>query len=241
MKNKLHLMSFLLKVITTFFTITTTTNIKNENLIMFLILILISLFYYKNETKEKIDKKNKKYYILFSFLISFSQILGSIIYKYQFSREVSALREFINIKTIINIIGLFFIFYTLLVTYVPKLLKINILQREKKYSRLKLFAIAFIVIFICWIPYFLALYPGILTADSISQFSSFVNGFNIVSDHHPVIHTVFMGITYKIGYFIFHSVNAATSFVSIAQMMFMASIFSYLCVWLYKKMFQKLF
>lgn len=235
MKNKKNVIFLLFKAFTTFLMILNVTNIKNDSLIIFLFFVLVFGFYYKNDYKNffKVEKKN--IYVLFSILISFSQILGSLVYKYQFSRDVSVIRSLLTIDNFINIVGLFFLIYTLLVMYVPKLLNINIFSKERKYSDIKFFSICFLVIFICWIPYFLTLYPGILTADSISQFSSFIDGFNIISDHHPVIHTLLIGIIYKIGYFLFHSVNIATSFVAFVQMMIMASIFSYFCVWLHKR------
>lgn len=239
MKKKSHTLLLLFQIITTFLMLLNLTNIKNENLMLFLFLVFISIFYYNNGYKKDIRVSNQKIYMLFSMMISFSQILGTTIYKYQFSKEVSALREFISIKNFINIIGLFFLIYTLLITYVPKLLKINITSSKKDYSNIKVFIVSFLIILACWIPYFLTLFPGVLTSDSISQFSSIINEFNIISDHHPVAHTVFIGFLYKIGFFIFNNVNFATSFVSFIQMTIMITIFSYLCVWLYKKNISK--
>lgn len=232
MKDRLW---FIFKVLVTVLMLLNITNIKCESLFVFLFLIFIFLFYRNSSAFIKECGKKANIYRLFSFLISISQVLGSIIYKFQFSRDVSVAREFFTVKSFINVFGLYFLIFTLLTRYVPELLKINVLSNKKKYSNLKLFIISLIIILICWIPYFLTLYPGVLTADSISQFSSFVNGFNIVSDHHPVIHTVFIGMIYNVGFFMFHNVNLATGFVSITQMIIMASIFSYFLMWLYKR------
>lgn len=231
MKCKKYLF-LLFEVVTTFLMLFNISNIKNESFISFLLLIIVFCFYYGLNKKDVFKNENKLIYFLFSFLISISQVLGSLVYKYQFSREISVLKMFFSFESLISILGLFFLIYTLLVVYIPKLLKLDFLSKNDNVNCLKLFLICFFVIIICWLPYFLSLYPGVLTADSISQFSSFVNGFNIVSDHHPVIHTIFIGIIYKIGFLIFNNVNIATAFVSFIQMSLMASIFSYLCVWL---------
>ena len=234
MKDKIRYIFYLFKVITTFLMIYNFTSIKSQYFFQFLFLLLICFFYYNYDFKKIRIVKNKKCYLVFSFLISFSQVLGSLVYNYQFSREISVLKEAFSLTFFINVIGLFFLIYSLLIIFVPKLLKLNVFSSDNRVSKVKMFCIFFLVMMLCWIPYFLTLYPGILTADSISQFSSFVDGFNIVSDHHPVIHTLFIGYIYKLGFLIFHNVNSATAFVSFIQMSIMASIFSYFCLWLYK-------
>lgn len=234
MKKKLFLF---FEIIFTYLMMMNILEIKNYNSFSLLLLILISFLYYEIDykNKSKMKKEEKKNYLIFSFLISFSQILGMYVYRYQFSRTVSVIREFIGLTSLIDIIGMFILIYTLLTNFVPKILKLKILSEKQKYSNTKIYLICFFTILICWLPYFLVLYPAVLTSDSTDQFSRVVNGFKIVSDHHPVIHTLFIGIVYKIGFFIFKNENIATSFVAFTQMCIMSGIFSYLITFLYRK------
>lgn len=42
-------------------------------------------------------------------------------------------------------------------------------------------------LFVCWIPYFFALYPGTLTTDSLNELRAIL-GITKMANHHPVIH-----------------------------------------------------
>ncbi len=51
---------------------------------------------------------------------------------------------------------------------------------------------------LCWLPYFLYQYPGIMTPDSVNQFEQ-VLGLIPYSNHHPWVHTLLIGLIYHIG------------------------------------------
>ncbi len=234
---KKNISFLLLKILFTFLMFMNLLNVKNYNSFSLILLVIISIFFYDYDFKrnKKVDKKNNKIYLVFSILFAITQVLGHVVYKYQFSRDVSILKVFFNINNLINVCGLFVLCHTLISNFVPRLLKVNIFSKCNYISSWKIFLFCFSFIFICWIPYFLTLFPGVLTSDSTDQFSRVVNGFKIVSDHHPVIHTLFIGIVYKIGFLIFNNPLFATAFVSIVQMAIMSCIFSYLILFLYKK------
>jgi hypothetical protein len=78
-----------------------------------------------------------------------------------------------------------------------------------------------IICFLCWFPYFLYEYPGIMTADSIVQYEQVI-GVNPWSNHHPVIHTLCISIFYNLGIGFTGDVNKAISFYTIAQMIFLS-------------------
>ncbi|MCR5655976.1 MAG: DUF6020 family protein [Butyrivibrio sp.] len=78
-----------------------------------------------------------------------------------------------------------------------------------------------VIIFICWLPYFLYEYPGIMTADSIVQYEQII-GASAYSNHHPAVHTLCISLFYHIGKIFTSDPNSAISFYTIAQMIFMA-------------------
>ena len=89
-----------------------------------------------------------------------------------------------------------------------------------KHDGLVLFVSA-VLCFLCWLPYFLYEYPGIMTADSIVQYEQIV-GINPLSNHHPVAHTLVIGFFYNIGMRLTGDPNRAISFYTLAQMVFLS-------------------
>ena len=83
------------------------------------------------------------------------------------------------------------------------------------------FVMVMLVCLLCWLPYFLYEYPGIMSPDSINQFEQVV-GMKPWSNHHPVAHTLCLDLFYHIGRLFTTDITAAISCYTIAQMLFMA-------------------
>ncbi|WP_044913813.1 DUF6020 family protein [Butyrivibrio sp. WCE2006] len=83
------------------------------------------------------------------------------------------------------------------------------------------FLLAFVICMLCWLPYFLYEYPGIMTADSIVQYEQVI-GRIPWSNHHPVVHTLVISLCYRLGLSITGDVNKAISFYTVFQMLFLA-------------------
>ena len=83
------------------------------------------------------------------------------------------------------------------------------------------FFISALVCLLCWLPYFLYEYPGIMTADSIVQYEQII-GVNPLSNHHPVAHTLVIGFFYNIGMSLTGDAVKAMSFYTLAQMVFLS-------------------
>ena len=139
----------------------------------------------------------------------------------------------------IIVIGLFLLFYMMLLwllTFLQKHIKeVNILcvssspsEEKIKYKSEILCSIPFcmIVCFLCQLPFFLYEFPGIMSPDSINQFEQVV-GLSPLSNHHPLVHTLLIGLFYRIGHLFTDNQNIALSFYTIAQMIFMSFCASY--------------
>ncbi len=74
--------------------------------------------------------------------------------------------------------------------------------------------------FVCYLPYFLYEYPGIMTADSIVQYQQIV-GVLPYSNHHPLVHTLMIKLFYELGMLVTGDPVSAISFYTLAQMIFM--------------------
>lgn len=96
------------------------------------------------------------------------------------------------------------------------------------------FLCCFLIIFIFWLPYFLAYFPGILSNDSVWQMDQIL-GIRPLSNHHPFTHTMIIKLFYSIGYAIFGTANAGIATYTLFQMTTMALIFSYLIHTVYRQ------
>lgn len=86
---------------------------------------------------------------------------------------------------------------------------------------------SFLICLLCWFPYFLYQYPGIMTPDSINQFVQ-VLGKAPYSNHHPWTHTMLFGLFYHMGYALTGNMVAAVSLYTLFQMCLLAGSIAYL-------------
>lgn len=76
-------------------------------------------------------------------------------------------------------------------------------------------------IFVCWLPYFVLSFPGILSADSFWQLRQGL-GNDALNSHHPVLHTLWMGAFAHLGVKL-GSIDLGIALFSLSQMVFMAA------------------
>lgn len=81
------------------------------------------------------------------------------------------------------------------------------------------------LIFLCWLPAFIATWPGVFVIDNVFQMKWYLEGN--VSAHHPILHTYLLGNILEIGRKIFGSWEAGLGIFSIVQMFFLAGVFAY--------------
>ena len=102
------------------------------------------------------------------------------------------------------------------------------------------FWFSLIVILLFWLIYIIAFYPAIMSPDPSFQilqffgidnkYSTYVNLIDesvIITNHHPVIHTLLIGSCVKLGVSIFNSTNVGLFIYSIIQTLILASTLSY--------------
>ncbi len=85
---------------------------------------------------------------------------------------------------------------------------------------------AFLCCLICWLPYYLYQYPGIMTPDSINQLEQIL-GVIPWSNHHPWVHTLIFGLFYHIGYALTGNMVIAVSVYTFFQMCLLAASAAY--------------
>lgn len=102
-----------------------------------------------------------------------------------------------------------------------KKMSLSLPEEKAAFSGKKAFFIIAVIILVCWTPYFLYEFPGIMTADSLVQYGQ-IMGVEPVSNHHPILHTLLIEFFYKLGLLFTGSEEIAIAFYTVFQMIFMS-------------------
>lgn len=93
-------------------------------------------------------------------------------------------------------------------------------------------ALIFLLILMAWLPFFLAFYPGNLSADSYSSINQAIT--YIKSTAHPVLFTLLVKLCLQTGLLLFGNMNAGIAVFSVVQMLMLDGILTYTVKWLQK-------
>ena len=118
--------------------------------------------------------------------------------------------------------------------------KSEISNEENSWFNKHPFLYSFIFIIICWLIYIIAFYPAIMSPDpsfqilqyfgidnKYSYYSVLIDNSVIITNHHPVIHTIILGSCVKLGSALFNSINVGLFIYSIIQTTILAGTLSY--------------
>lgn len=103
----------------------------------------------------------------------------------------------------------------------------------KKYREYQVWLIYSAVIFLCWLPVFLAYYPSVFAYDAEGQLYQVIA--HDYSTHHPLLHTLFLGAFFWLGDQMPGSYSAGMAVHSVVQMLLMACAFGYTLMYLYRR------
>ena len=213
-----------------------------------LLLALALVFTYFSTFKSKVFIASS----VLGLLLSIALVIGSNIEGSGVVNNISALGSvgLTNLHTYILIIGLFPI-----CSGGISLIYILLLQREKywmnrkkenkdgqnfyventsssfllfdhEFSSKHLTLLSAAIIFLCWIPILLIMFPGINGYDSAYQINQFITGD--LDSKHPVLHTLLLGACVSLGQQ-FSSNELGVLIYSVLQMSIMALIFGLAC------------
>lgn len=89
-----------------------------------------------------------------------------------------------------------------------------------------------LLIFLCWLPVFLAYYPSVFAYDAEGQLYQVIA--KDYSTHHPLLHTLFLGAFFRLGGAV-GSYRTGMAVHSAVQMLLMAAAFGRALSWLYER------
>lgn len=177
--------------------------------------------------------------ILASAVLSITLVFGKSLY---LSDHV-AFWPFTSLLKLLAAIGsLIFIFTSLFIVvfhYLPKaqefLLRLRIEKTNKTFFKpnIKFFLIIWGIILVCWLPTFLAAYPGVYNYDAPWQIGQIMVDGQL-NAHHPILHTLYLYGTVMLGNIIFGSYTAGLAIYSVTQMLMLSATFAYACYYLTK-------
>ncbi len=180
----------------------------------------------KSFTKENVSKiKNIS---LLSIIFSSFLVFGNKIDKYS---QI----DFKDIKVYLAILSISFIINAILVQVYKFIEKFE--EREEKETKPRLtgkkrYLAIFLIILICWIPVFLAVYPGYFCYDVYSEYNQYK--INYITAWHTVIHTWILGFTIDTLHNLTGDINIAIAIYTIIQMLIISAIFTY-CIYFLEK------
>ncbi len=99
-------------------------------------------------------------------------------------------------------------------------------KKGKEWKPLKVFGLSLLVMFLCWIPVFLAYYPAIMTFDFHRQAGEAYLGFQWFNPYQPLAHTFLIWVGLQIGRAV-GSLEIGMACYSIFQMLVLAAAFAY--------------
>ena len=230
-KNKFILT--IIMAIISYVTLCKQDTLPSYNLQSWLIFILLFIIYYKSIIKEI---NNKSHLIIISMILSIMMVCGRILYAYMSNPYISFWKELFSLRSLVFILGNFNLIYIILINLIPKLCNISanvILDKNKKHNSKIVFILTFLIVFICWLPYFFSFFPGTVSPDSLSEIEIILNNYNVIYDQHTIAHLLFISGPFKLGMKIFNNINLAVSLVTITQMIILSLIIAYLIKFLY--------
>lgn len=98
----------------------------------------------------------------------------------------------------------------------------NLFSQPSSLKKTIVFAIvAALLIFICWLPYFIIFWPGTMSSDALGEIRQQL-GLSPLTNHHPVIHQLFIKLCLVLAG---NSVEKGTAVYSVFQMILLSGAF----------------
>lgn len=212
-----------------------------------IIVFMFSCFLLKEKEKQVKNKRKNIIENILAILFALFTIIGYS-YKKTNTWDLIFNGQIQFIKSVI-VFASYSILFKLIIDYIYEKILINIKCRSTTNKIFNFifekhaFIIPLIIILICWLPYVIIFYPGVLMQDSTIQIKQFFgleipegssnNSVNLIDEnvkitnHHPVLHTVILGSCVKIGKMLGND-NLGIFLYTIIQVVLLASALAYI-------------
>lgn len=206
-------------------------------------LAVLTFFLIKEVRKKEFQNRSRVLAAIFAVCFSGMQLLGKSYYLYD-SWVMLLGGKFVFLRAILIILGSSVPVYYLILLAFYSLDRISVKENAGPgFFSGKYYVTAALLIFLCWLPYFILFFPGTSGNDTASQIAQFfgqstwtrelsaVRGKDIyLSNHFPFFTTVLAGAFVQIGVWLGNAAAGVALYV-LLQMIFMA--FALAGVWFY--------
>lgn len=192
---------------------------------------LLSVFFYKKVYHKCLKRQRENILVegIFSLALSGALTVGK---QLETVENLNVLKPGIWINIII--LSLYFLpFICIAWEWLEKIWEKDSAVTDKKQTDIRSYLIYWIVIFLCWIPVFLALYPGAFAYDAYHEYLQVEN--KMYTTHHPLAHVLLLGYFVYAGDILWNSFNTGIALYTICQMLFLSGVFSYTICYVKKK------
>lgn len=247
MKGKGKILFFFLCLFLTYygvFTINYIVNLKTNNNIfsysLLSIFLFVFLFMINRFSLCKFNRRSILLSAIGGIFFAFCEIIGSNI-------DVTYHLPYISFQLIAAFLGAFIIGaaciniilsnYFELCTSLHNVLPRNSINIKAKFGRVYHsntyhLLIVWLIIFICWLPCFIASFPGVFAYDAPHQFTQFYTG--TIANNQPVFSSAVLYLIISLGIKIFGSFDGGVALFIIIQMIFGSFTLAYSCLFMKK-------
>ena len=195
-----------------------------ESFIWLLLFLFFARFFYKNIHDP--NRRLKGYAALFGIVIGFFHVIGGGLER---MTNVSWIWQ--NLKMLSNFVNMYFsfacLYYCFAFTGFSLLEKYSNEHPRDKVSpiRMKPVFLVWVILLICYIPWFLYWYPGMVTEDSGGQIIDALS-VDTLSDHNPAFVTLLMRLVLVPAMKLTGSIMTSVGILTFLQMMIVTFVFA---------------
>jgi hypothetical protein len=194
-----------------------------RNSIVNIFLFGLILWFSCRYAAKEYDLAVKKGAFIFSLVSTLALVLGNSLYRT--GSLAPALGSFgALLRSALVVLGFVWLFYIALLPFLEFLRAWEINVGIPSHRKRDLFVV-WGILFLAWLPVWLAYFPGNFAYDAIFQYS-YYTGLMDFTSHHPPIHTMFLGLCFDLGYFFGGNTGGAVAYCLI-QMLLLSFILAY--------------
>lgn len=199
---------------------------SGENVVWMVIFGLGLFVIYKSLSVE--DKRLRTTAIVTAMIFAFFYVIGySISTTSHITQYVYSLKGIV--KFVIYFSGFTFLFYALLALLFQFVLHTDFRTKGREISwftnNKRSFLLVWLVIFLCWLPYFLFFYPGLMSPDTVMVMSQAL-GNEALTAHHTIFHIALVSLFLHIGQAL-GSLTLGAALFTLFQMLTLAGMLSF--------------
>lgn len=189
--------------------------------------IFVLLIKFVLQNKEMLSLRLLSLIVVTSMVYSFALVVGR-----QFAQNGTIWIDF----DVISVGGCVFVvvFITVAALYQIFVHKYAKIEYVEAMPSKKFYFVFWIIIIICWIPAFLAMFPGNYSYDASPQVAQIFRDHQL-NAHHPVLHTLLLDGCLAIGNVLCGDYNVGVAIYSVLQGLILSAIFAFflykLCMW----------